>query len=146
MTATDDEMDTETLVELAASTAHVLSHSDLDECPDDALSKTGCLITTILETVSWRSKREFYEQRDKRDAEQSAQKRLREDVETYFDPETDEETRAQLEESISEKDIAAVLSRIEFGKEIRSKIAGLDEGHLKLINKLKDNRAEPATA
>jgi hypothetical protein len=104
-----DEMDTETLVELAASITYVLSHSELDECPEDALRNTGTLITAILETVSWRSKREFYERQDKRDAEQNEQERLREDVETYFDPETDEAKRAQLEESVSEKDIAAVL-------------------------------------
>ena len=60
-----DQLDSETLVDMAAAAVQVLSHSDLEQCPDAAPRRTGWLISTILETVSWRSTREFYEQQDK---------------------------------------------------------------------------------
>lgn len=139
-----DEIESDTLVELAASAVHVLSHADLYECPDTALSNTGWLISAILETVNWREKRAFYEEENQRQAEEKEKEHSEKAVEAYFDPATDDEKRAQLEEFISDEDFAAELHTIKYQEKAFSNMVKQTEERLQRFNALKTKGTETA--
>lgn len=141
-----DETESDTLSIWAAAAVRVLAHTNLDECLDDAITDTGDMIATILETVIWRENRKFYEQQDQRNAEEKEKERLKAAVETYFDPATDAAKRAQLEELISDEDFAAELHTIKYQEKTWSLMAKQNEERLKLVNELKAKRTESVAA
>lgn len=63
-----------------------------------------------------------------------------------FDPATDEAKRAQLEEFISDEDIADQLSQLAYAKKSWAYMAKQDEIRLQLIDKLKAKRADTVAA
>lgn len=141
-----DEMESEHLLELAESSIRVLSLANLEECRPSIRHDTCYLIAAILETVRWRRRRKFYKQQDKRMAEENEKERVKKDVKTYFDPETDEETRAQLEASISDEDFDAELNRIKYQEKAFSDMVKQTGERLQRFNKLKAKRVETDTA
>ncbi len=100
----------------------------------------------LLSIIEKQESADFKERREQWQEETAAKDQRNRDVAAYLDPATDEETRAQLEDIISDDDITAELDQIKHSAGIFDLMHKRNEKRVQLINSLKAKRAETAEA
>lgn len=138
---------------MALGVAQLLTAVDPDECPGDSINQAGWTIAHLLQVVKLEqdadsdARIEAWEAKSQAEREAAVEKKSRrEAVRAYFNPDTDDATRAELESLVTDEDIDAELRQLQHQENIWPKMEQLDEGRRELANALKSKRTEPVEA